>query len=516
MEYGSRAGPTVAVDGVGLVVNRGEILGLVGESGSGKTTLAAALLGLLPQGAEVAGGRVWFRGRDLTRLSPGELRRVRGLAIGYIPQGAMGVLNPLMRAADQVAEGVLAHADVGRATALRRARDLLARVGIPPERAGDYPHQLSGGMRQRVVIATALANDPELIVADEPTTGLDAGVRGDLLDLLARLRRELGASLVLISHDLDAVLSLADRVAVMRSGRVVEEGRASEVAAAPRHAYTRSLFAELPPMLPATGAGGRLLEVARVSKTFRVDGGRLRALEDVGLEVGRGDAVGIVGSSGAGKTTLARIIAGLDRPDRGSVLFEGHDLAGVPPRRRGRAARRMHLVFQDPYDALPPGVRVLHIIGEPLRVEGRGPAEQRRRALEALQEVGLTPPERFAARLPHQLSGGERQRVALARAVVARPALILADEPVEMLDAPLRSGLLRLMQRLGGEHGVAYLYITHDPRLVRAMCRRVVVLRDGRVVEDGDTEAIWAGAADEYTAALLRCAVRPVGDPSGV
>jgi ABC-type glutathione transport system ATPase component len=501
VEYSTPSGTVCAVDHVSFAMRRGDTFGIVGESGSGKTTLVTAVLGLLQGPARIAGGRVLLAGEDLATLRSSDLQRIRGKRVALIPQGAMNALNPVMTVGDQIAEAIRAHGPLGRDEVQRTVARLLAAVGIAPARRAAYPHEFSGGMRQRAVIAMALANDPELIVADEPTAGLDLIGQTEILALLADLRTRHGLSLLIISHDLPVVMRIAPRFAVMYQGRFVEQGDARAVAARPSHAYTRRLF-DAVPRLRVEGAPrpahapvpkGPLLQVVDVRKSFR---GR-----------GAGEAVGLVGGNGAGKTTIARLVVGLEQPDAGRIEFEGREMW----KDRGplaRAARqRLHLVFQDPYDALPPSMRVRDIVAEPLAMHGIGTHRERlERAREALEDTALTPAGRFLERYAQDLSGGERQRVALARAIVLRPRLIVADEPTTMLDMSLRLALLSLMQRLGRQHAISYLYITHDLTLARALCDRLVILHDGRVVEEGPAADLIERPAHARTACLVEAA----------
>jgi ABC-type glutathione transport system ATPase component/ABC-type dipeptide/oligopeptide/nickel transport system permease subunit len=500
VEYATSGGTRRAVDGVSFSIRRGEALGIVGESGSGKTTLATAVLGLLRQPARITGGSVLLAGQDLATLRPVELQRILGKTVALIPQGAMNALNPVMTIGDQIAEAiVLRHSPDHEVQA--RVYSLLTVVGIPPERSAAYPHEFSGGMRQRVVIAMALANSPDMIIADEPTSGLDLIVQAELLTLLADLRAQLRLSLLFISHDLPAVLRFVDRVGVMYQGRIVEQGDARTIAARPSHDYTRRLLDAAPRLhggdavIPESALKEPALEVIEVRKSFRGRGWRSPrhvVLDGVSFTVGAGEAVGLVGGSGVGKSTLARMVVGLDRPDKGQILFDG----------------LLHLIFQDPYDSLPPSMRVQDIVAEPLAIYRAGtPSERTALVRLALEETALTPVDRFLDRYPQELSGGERQRVALARAIILRPRLIVADEPTTMLDMSLRLELLALMRRLGQNHGTSYLYITHDLALARAFCDRLVILYEGRVVEQGTAADLIEHPKHAYTKRLVDAAV---------
>ncbi len=518
VEYELPGGARRAIDGVSLAIQRGEALGIVGESGSGKTTLVTTVLGLLRPPARITSGRVWLAGQDLATLRATDLQRLRGKRIALIPQGAMNALNPVMTIGHQIAEAIAVHRSLDRRALRSRVDDLLTSVGISPQRGSAYPHEFSGGMRQRVMIAMALANDPDLIIADEPTSGLDLIVQAEILALLADLRARLGLSLLLISHDLPVVLQIVDRLAVMDRGRIVEQGDARVIAGKPSHPCTRRLIDAVPRMhderaaRPAREAteGGPVLEVVEVGKSFRGRGWRAPrhvVLSGVSLAVGAGEAVGLVGGSGAGKSTIARLVVGLEQPDAGKILFEGREAwqSGGPAARAAR--RRLHLVFQDVYDSLPPSMRVQDIVAEPLTIHGVGtPAERLDRVGVTLEEAALTPADRFLRRYPHELSGGERQRVALARAIIMRPRLIVADEPTTMLDLPLRLELLALMKRLGRQHSISYLYITHDLTLARAFCDRLVILEDGCVVEEGTAADLIERPAHPYTRRLVNAA----------
>jgi ABC-type glutathione transport system ATPase component/ABC-type dipeptide/oligopeptide/nickel transport system permease subunit len=521
VEYATAGGTLRVVDGVSFSIRRGEALGIVGESGSGKTTLVTTVLGLLRTPARITSGRVRLAGQDLATLRPTDLRHIRGKTVALIPQGAMNALNPVMTIGDQIAEAITVHRSIGRLALRERVGELLTAVGILPERAVAYPHEFSGGMRQRVVIAMALANHPDLIVADEPTTGLDLIVQAEILALLADLRARLGLSLLFISHDLPVVLRIVDRFAVMYRGQIVEQGEARAIAAKPSHAYTRRLLDAVPRLLGPRAPGPRLretpavnapvLEVIDVHKSFRDRGWRAprrAVLDGVSLAVGVGETVGLVGGSGVGKTTIARMVVGLEQPDEGRILFEGREVWHERSHAMRAARRRVHLVFQDPYDALPPSMRVRDIVAEPLTIHGVGTrAERIERVREALEEAALTPAVRFLGRYPQELSGGERQRVALARAVILRPRLIVADEPTTMLDMSLRLDLLALMKRLGQQHAISYLYITHDLALARGFCDRLVILHEGRVVEEGPAAELIERPAHACTKRLVAAAV---------
>ena len=488
-----RYGAIPAVDGASLDLRRGEVLGVVGSSGSGKSTLAGAIMGLLKAPARVDSGMVRLHGEDLLD-APARLQELRGGPLALVPQAAMNALNPVLTIAAQIAEAIRLHRPASRQEAYRRARELLELVGIDAARAGSYPHELSGGMRQRAVIAMALANDPELLVVDEPTTGLDPLIQHGILQLLTELSERLNAGIVLISHDLAVVAEVADTIAVMNAGRIVECGPAAALLQSPRQPYTRRLLtAALPRRVRDHYVDGApLLQVSGVSKSYP----RAVAAVGVDLDVREGEVVGLIGESGAGKSTLARLILRLERPDEGRILFGGTPLDDLSR----RELRSLHMVFQDPYQSLPDHLRVGEIVAEPLRIHGEKVGS---RVGEALAVAGLDP-QRYRGRYPSQLSGGERQRVALARAAVVRPRLIVLDEPTSMLDAELRQELLAALVQLRDQFGVSYLCITHDLVLAKAFCDRLVVLREGRVVEAGPTDVVTSSPTHPYTEMLVR------------
>lgn len=504
VEYGK----VRAVDHVSLVLDRGQTLGVVGASGSGKSTLINAIMGLLRAPARVTDGRVLLAGEDLLDAPENRLRQLRGNRVALVPQAAMNALNPIFPIVGQVAEAIRLHRRVSRQAARKRALELLESVGISREQAGGYPHEFSGGMRQRAIIAMALANDPWLLIVDEPTTGLDPRIQNEILRLLKDLRRRLNLAILFIFHDLPMVSRAVDSLAVMREGKMVEQGPVESILESPQDSYTRRLLtAARPKRLHAplsVSNGTPLLRLSNVFKAYR----NAVAAEDVDLEVREGEVVGLVGESGAGKSTLARMSLGLEHPDSGEILFEGQELSELSNRELRAVRRELHLVFQDPYQSLPEHMRVQEIVAEPLRIHGEQKVE--RRVREALEEVDLDP-ARYAGHYPSELSGGERQRVALARAGVLQPRMIVLDEPTSMLNAELRRDLLESLERLKDDLGVSYLCITHDLLLARAFCDRLVVLRQGRVVEHGPVESVVAEPKDAYTRELMRAGL-PEGD----
>ena len=483
------------VDGVDLDLAPGEVLALVGPSGSGKTLTALSLIGLVPPPARAAGGAVTLRGRTISGLEGEEMRRVRGAGIALITQDPASGFDPVRRVGDQLAETLRAHQDVGRAEARARAARALADVGVERD---DFPHRLSGGQRQRAMIATALAPGPAVLLADEPTASLDPTLRVMVLDLIDRRRADSGLAVLLISHDLASVRRIADRVAVMRDGRIVEGGPVSRVPA------TAS-----PPAAgqgTAAPAAAPLLEARGLTRAFRGRGGAtVRALDGVDLDVGAGEVVGLVGESGSGKSTLARVLVRLERPDAGSVVVDGSDLLAARGARLAALRRTVQIVFQDPYLSLDPRLSVGASVAEPLEVQGElGRAAIRERAAGLLEAVGLV--SAVAGRRPAELSGGERQRVAIARALALGPRLLVLDEPLSSLDPDAAARVADLLAELRASRDLAYLLISHDLAAVRGMAGRVAVMEGGRIVEEGTTERVFRSPRHPHTAALLEAA----------
>jgi peptide/nickel transport system ATP-binding protein len=497
-------GGRAAVDDVSISVQRGEILGLVGESGSGKTTLALALLGYARPGCRIAEGSVEVAGTRLTGLSETEARGHRGRVVSYVPQDPSSSLNPSLRIGAAVGHVAGEH---GGRSGREQVLEALERVHLPGDAAfaRRYPHELSGGQQQRVTIATALVCEPAAVVMDEPTTGLDVVTQARILEEIERLRAERAIAVVYVSHDLAVVASIADRVAVMYEGRIVEEGDATQVITRPRHEYTQKLVASIPQLVE------RSPDVRQVGPAIlSVDGlhaahGSVPVVEDVSFELARGACLAIVGESGSGKTTIARCVTGLHAPSAGAIRLDGKALA---PRARSRTRlqrQRLQIVFQNPYDSLNPRRQIRDEIARPARLLRRISAKDAQAEVAGLLErVRL--PRRLAERFPGELSGGERQRVAIARALAAGPELLVCDEITSALDASVQAAVLELLQELRAELGLSLLYISHDLAVVGAVADDVLVLESGRVRETGPTERVLSSPQDDYTRRLLEAA----------
>jgi peptide/nickel transport system ATP-binding protein/glutathione transport system ATP-binding protein len=517
-----------AVKGLSFTVGRGETVALVGESGSGKSATALAILRLIErEGGRIAGGRILLHGApdtDLTAAPPAVLRTLRGNRVAMIFQEPMTALNPVMRLGEQVAEVLRLHRGLSAAQARAEAIAAFARVRIPdPERrASQYPHELSGGLRQRVMIAMALACRPDLLIADEPTTALDVTTQAEILRLIRELQAEAGMSLLFITHDMGVVAEIADRVVVLRQGEKVEEGPADTLFARPAADYTRVLVAASPrlgsgaPKAPV--AAPPVLEVRDLAVRFPVGGavfpGRGRAyhaVNSVSLTVGRGETLGLVGESGCGKSTLARAVLRLIEPAEGEVLLQGKPILGLPPAALRALRAEAQMVFQDPFASLNPRMAVRDLITEPARIAGHiCQQDTRDLAVDLLAKVGLEPAA--ADRFAHQFSGGQRQRLCIARALSVQPALIVADEPVSALDVSVARQVTDLMAELQAREGVAFLFISHDMAVVERVSHRIAVMQAGRIVETGPTAQVLAHPAHPYTRRLL--AAVPVPDPA--
>ncbi|MDV7202302.1 ABC transporter ATP-binding protein [Roseovarius sp. 10] len=536
----------MAVEDVSLDVAKGEIHGLVGESGAGKSTIGAAIMGLLPAAGEIATGTLTLGDTDLRSLTPAETHRLRGKRISMIFQDPQTSLNPLMTIEAQLIETILAHEDIGMEEARDRAVSLLDEIGIANAvtRIRAYPHQFSGGMRQRVVIALALCTNPELIIADEPTTALDVAVQAQVLDLIRRLAKTRGVGFILITHDIGVIAQVADRVTVLRGGKVMEQGPTRRVLGSPEHPYTKALMAAVPPLdrrldrfrLPrvagepetateaasareaedwlmagSVGGLGPALDLSGITVRFRGErrgffGPRddFTALDDVSLSVRPGTVMGLVGESGSGKSTIAKVIAALVQPFAGEMRLDGDVLPPMRDRRRDHPSRRLvQMVFQDPYSSLNSRHRVLDILTEPLWLYGleRDGSKRERIARAMLALVGLD--SAAADRYPHQFSGGQRQRIAVARALLSRPGLLLCDEPTSALDVSIQAQILNLLKDLQARFGLTTLFISHNLAVVRQMSDDIAVLKDGRMVETGPSEAFFTAPKAAYSRDLL-------------
>jgi peptide/nickel transport system ATP-binding protein len=592
-----------AVDGVSFHVDEGETLGIVGESGCGKTMTALSIMGLLPNSGRIAGGSIKLADREITGLSAEEMRKIRGDEIGMIFQDPLSSLNPTHTVGAQIAEVVLLHREVSKRDAMDRAVEVLDLVGMPRarERIDEYPHQFSGGMRQRVMIAMALANDPKLLIADEPTTALDVTIQKQILELIDGLRQRLGMAVIMVTHDLGVIAGRADRVAVMYAGKVVETTDTPALYANPRHPYTEALFHALPeksaetrerlysipgappdlvnppagcrfaprcryatdrcrtepPVLagettahvyrcffpvglkektvsghlvvtepappeetvsPETAPVGEVvLSAKNLIKDFPVTRGAMQrkvgtvsAVADVSFDIRKGETLGIVGESGCGKTTIGRMLVGLDKPTSGSVLFGGKDLARSSGRQYRRERRDIQYMFQDSYASLDPRMRAGSILREPLIVQGMGTRrEQHAKVTEMLGKVGL--PSSWTERYPHEFSGGQRQRLGFARALLLNPQLIVADEPVSALDVSVQAQVLNMMRDLQREMGLTYMFISHDLSVVRYLSNHIGVMYLGKLVEIGTADEVYLRPAHPYTKGLIESA--PTADP---
>ena len=508
---------THAVRNVSFDIGEAETVALVGESGSGKTVTALSILKLLPYpAASHPSGGILFKGQNLMTLPPSGLRKIRGNKISMIFQEPMTSLNPLHMIEQQVGEVLKIHRGMSDKAARVRVLDLLEKVGIddPKGRLQSYPHQLSGGQRQRVMIAMALANEPDLLIADEPTTALDVTIQAQILDLLLKLKAEFNMAMLLITHDLGIVRKMADRVCVMNNGEIVERGTSRDIFAKPQHAYTKHLIASEPKGTPPpeNAKAKTILETKDLRVWFPIRRGFLRhtvghikAVDGIDLAVKEGQTLGVVGESGSGKTTLGLAILRLVSSD-GPIVYLGDRIDGYDSKRMRPLRRHMQIVFQDPYGSLSPRLSVGQIIEEGLAIQAPGLSRDERdaRVARALKEVGLDPA--FSDRYPHEFSGGQRQRIAIARALVLEPKFLILDEPTSALDVSVQAQIVDLLRELQRRHKLAYLFISHDLKVVRALANSIIVLRHGKVVEQGSAQTVFAAPKTEYTKALLAAA----------
>ncbi|MGV3114676.1 dipeptide ABC transporter ATP-binding protein [Corynebacterium freneyi] len=539
--FGGKKNPAPTVFDVDLDIYPGETVAIVGESGSGKSTLAHSIIGLLPGGGHVTGGTITFDGEDITHASQRRMTEIRGAEIGLVPQDPMSNLNPVWKVGHQIKESLRANGIATGSKAHARAIELLEEAGLPDaaRRIDQYPHEYSGGMRQRALIAIGLSARPKLLIADEPTSALDVTVQQQILDHLDGLTKELGTSVLLITHDLGLAAERASRIIVMSQGHVVEWGPALEILQDPRHGYTKRLVAAAPSLRArrddvldrraevreeamehadesSTDAGAAqtpILEVRNLTKVFEVPGGRpwkkdkFTAVDDVSFSMPRGTTTAIVGESGSGKSTVARMVLGLLDPTSGTAVFDGIDVAKRCAHRRGESGeldfrRRVQPIFQNPYGSLDPMYSVYNTIAEPLRIHGIGDEKSRQERInELLDRVSI--PRQMAHRYPGELSGGQRQRVAIARALALNPELVVCDEAVSALDVLVQSQILDLLNSLQAELGLSYLFITHDLAVVKQIADQVLVMEKGRIVETGGTDELFENPTEPYTRRLI-------------
>jgi len=517
---------TMAVEGASFDVGKGETVALVGESGSGKSVTALSVMRLLPPSAVHPAGEILFKGKDLLKATEKELRRVRGGDIGIVFQEPMTSLNPLHTIERQVGEMLKVHRGMGETAARTRTLELLEQVGIreAASRLNAYPHQLSGGQRQRVMIAMALANEPDLFIADEPTTALDVTVQAQILKLVADLQKQTGMAMLFITHDLGIVRRLARKVCVMTGGHIVEQGPTEAIFERPQHAYTKHLLAAEPKGdPPRSEASAPVVMRADDLKVwfpvrrglFRRTVGHIKAVDGIDVTVREGQTLGVVGESGSGKTTLGLAVMRLISSE-GTIVFLGQPIQGNTFKQMLPLRSRMQIVFQDPYGSLSPRMSVGDIVGEGLKIHARdlSAADRDRKVAQALEEVGLDPATR--GRYPHEFSGGQRQRIAVARAMVLEPKFVMLDEPTSALDMSVQAQVVDLLRELQRRHDLAYLFISHDLKVVRALANDIVVMRNGKVVERGPAAAIFEHPRTDYTRALMAAAFDVTAAPEGV
>lgn len=516
-----------AVRGVSFEVRKGETLGIVGESGSGKSVTARSIMRLLPSPPSyMKDGEIIFLGKNLAEYSEKEMESIRGRDIGMIFQDPMTSLNPTIKIGNQIAESLIKHQKLSKKEAKKQAIEMLKLVGIRNSefRYDQYPHEFSGGMRQRVMIAIALACRPALLIADEPTTALDVTIQAQILNLMKNMQERFGTSIILITHDLGVVAGMCDRVAVMKDGVIVESGTTEEIFENPKHPYTLKLLNALPrlnekkkvkpaPLILTNSNNSRpLLEVKSLRQHFDMGKGNvLKAVNDISFQIREGETLGLVGESGSGKSTTGRAILRLHQPTGGEVLYQGMAVNRLSKSEMKTMRRHMQMIFQDPYASLNPRLKVLDIIGESLDVHNLtgSPGERRKRVEELLDMVGLDPA--FALRYPHEFSGGQRQRIGIARALAVEPKFIVCDEPLSALDVSIQSQIVKLLEELQHRLGLTYLFIAHDLSMVKHISDRVAVMYMGKIVELAESEELYANPQHEYTKSLFNAI--PVPDP---
>ena len=527
VSFGRGAGEVQAVRGVSFDINRGETIALVGESGSGKSVSALSVMQLLPYPlAHHPTGSVKFKGEELMGVADGRMRQLRGDDIAMIFQEPLSSLNPLHSIDKQIAEVLLLHKNITPNQAHARVVELLTLVGLESatERLTALPHEFSGGQQQRVMIAMALANDPELLIADEPTTALDVTVQAQVLKLMGDIQKRLSMSMLFITHDLGVVRSMADRVCVMNDGLIVEQGPTEQIFERPEHDYTKHLLAAEPKGEPgpAPADAPSVMKGDDVKVWFPIKRGVLRqivghvkAVDGISIDVKQGQTLGVVGESGSGKSTLGRALIRLERSE-GGITFHGRDIQGLQLKELRPLRREMQIVFQDPYGSLSPRLSVSQIVEEGLLVHGLGGTYEERRALigEALREVDLEP--EMQERYPHEFSGGQRQRIAIARALVLKPKFIVLDEPTSALDMSVQAQIVELLRDLQQKHDLAYMFISHDLKVVRAVSHEIIVMKEGRMVEAGPAAQVIDNPKEPYTQALMAAAFKMEADESGV
>ncbi len=517
VSFHSRLGQNRAVENVTFELKKGQTLGIVGESGSGKSVTCYSILGLIPSPpGHIDHGEALFEGQDLLKLGTAELRAIRGAKISMIFQDPMTSLNPFMRIGDQIQESIRLHEDISREEAQKRCVQALEEVGITNAayRMKSYPHEFSGGMRQRVMIAMALATQPDVLIADEPTTALDVTIQAQILRLLQKIQRERELSIIFISHDLAVVRDIANDVLVMKDGVVVERGAPAALFESPSHPYTKKLIDAIPrdakPWAREHSDDAPLLSVRKLNTRFltrqgpfwKRSHGEVHAVRDISLDIQKGEILGLVGESGSGKSTFGRSVMRLVQAQSGEVLFEGQNLLALEGNALKTARRDFQMIFQDPYASLNPRMTVFETLAEPLKLHRIvSSAEFTGRVNALMDEVGL--PRSATRKYPHEFSGGQRQRIAIARAIASRPKLIVADEPVSALDVTIQAQILKLLLELSKEHNLTMLFISHDMSVVRYLCDRVAVMQAGELVEVGATESLFQSPQHDYTRSLL-------------